>query len=68
MSPAEFLVFQHGHFPGLTEAESAEAFGHLDADGDGHLTAEEFVQACVDFWSSTDPDAPGNWWTGRPMG
>jgi Ca2+-binding EF-hand superfamily protein len=67
VSPAEFLVFQRGHFPGLTEAESAEAFRHLDTDGDGHLTAEEFVQACVDFWSSTDPDAPGNWWTGRPM-
>ncbi|SES16712.1 Ca2+-binding protein, EF-hand superfamily [Lentzea xinjiangensis] len=67
VSPAEFLVFQHGHFPGLTEAESAEAFRHLDTDGDGHLSAEEFIQACVDFWSSTDPDAPGNWWAGRPM-
>ncbi|MFD7657850.1 EF-hand domain-containing protein [Actinosynnema sp. NPDC059797] len=66
VSPAEFLVFQHGHFPGLTEAEADEAFRHLDLDGDGHLTAEEFIQACVDYWSSTDPDAPGNWWTGRP--
>lgn len=67
VSPAEFLVFQHGHFPGLTEEESAEAFRHLDIDGDGHLTGTEFVQACVDFWSSTDPDSPGNWWAGRRL-
>ncbi|CCH29486.1 EF-hand domain-containing protein [Actinosynnema sp. NPDC047251] len=65
VGPAEFLVFQRGHFPGLTEDEATEAFGHLDSDGDGHLTAEEFTRVCVEFWSSTDPDAPGNWWTGR---
>ena len=52
--------------PGLTESEVAEAFDHLDTDGDGYLTAEEFTRACVEFWSSTDPDAPGNWWMGRP--
>ena len=67
VSPAEFRVFQRGHFPGLTEDEVAEAFGHLDADGDGYLTAEEFTRACVEFWSSSDPDASGNWWMGRPV-
>jgi Ca2+-binding EF-hand superfamily protein len=67
VSPAEYLVFQRGHFPGLTEAEAAEAFEHLDSDGDGYLTAEEFTRACVEFWSSSDPDAPGNWWMGRPV-
>jgi Ca2+-binding EF-hand superfamily protein len=65
VNPTEFFLFQRGHFPGLTEAEAAEAFGHLDTDGDGHLTAEEFTRACVEFWSSPDPAAPGNWWTGR---
>ncbi|EWC60642.1 calcium binding protein [Actinokineospora spheciospongiae] len=65
VSPAEYLAFQRGHFPGLTEAEATEAFAHLDIDGDGHLTAEEFTSACVEFWSSTDPGAPGNWWMGR---
>lgn len=65
VSPAEFWKFHQGHFPGLTEQESATAFEHLDLDGDGILTADEFVQACVDFWSSTDPDSPGNWWTGH---
>ncbi|MFI6029561.1 EF-hand domain-containing protein [Amycolatopsis magusensis] len=67
VSPAEFRKFQQGHFPGLTETETAEAFDHLDTDGDGQLTAEEFVQACVDYWTSTDPDSPANWWTGWPM-
>ena len=67
VSPAEYLAFQRGHFPGLTETDAAEAFEHLDLDGDGYLTAEEFTRACVEFWSSTDPDAPGNWWMGRPV-
>ncbi|MFF9340597.1 EF-hand domain-containing protein [Streptomyces sp. NPDC014773] len=66
VSPAEFLVFQRGHFPGLTEAEADEAFTYLDTDGDGSLPAEEFVRAITECWSSTGPDAPGNWWTGRP--
>ncbi|MGW3373277.1 EF-hand domain-containing protein [Streptomyces hydrogenans] len=66
VSPAEFLAFQRGHFPGLTEAEADEAFTHLDTDGDGSLSAEEFVRAITEFWASTDPDAPGNWWMGRP--
>ncbi|MBV9010519.1 MAG: hypothetical protein JO272_00480 [Pseudonocardiales bacterium] len=38
----------------------------MDADGDGQLSAEEFTRAAIEFWSSTDPDAPGNWWMGPP--
>ncbi|MFI7119436.1 EF-hand domain-containing protein [Amycolatopsis sp. NPDC049868] len=66
VGPAEFVAFQRGHFPGLTDAEADEAFAHLDTDDDGHLSADEFVRAIIEYWSSTDPDAPGNWWTGRP--
>jgi Ca2+-binding EF-hand superfamily protein len=66
VSPTEFLAFQRGHFPGLTEADANEAFAHLDTDGDGLLSAEEFARAIIEFWSSADPDAPGNWWMGRP--
>lgn len=68
VGPEEFRVFQTGHFPGLSEAETTEAFTHLDADGDGYLSAEEFVRANVEYWSSTDPDAAGNWLMGRPRG
>ncbi|MEV5570826.1 EF-hand domain-containing protein [Spirillospora sp. NPDC052269] len=66
VGPDEFLVFQRGHFPGVSESDAAEAFRHLDTDGDGLLSSTEFVQAIIEFWSSTDPDAPGNWWMGRP--
>lgn len=66
ISPAEFLAFQRGHFPRLTEDRAAEAFGHLDTDGDGTLSPAEFTDAVIEFWSSPDPDAPGNWWMGRP--
>jgi Ca2+-binding EF-hand superfamily protein len=66
VGPAEFLAFQRGHFPDLTDAEADEAFSHLDADSDGRLSAEEFTRAIIEFWSSTDPNAPGNWWMGRP--
>ena len=38
----------------------------LDADGDGYLPDEEFTRAIVEYWSSADPEAPGNWWMGRP--
>ncbi|MFE7414603.1 EF-hand domain-containing protein [Streptomyces laurentii] len=66
ISPAEFLAFQRGHFPEFTEENAAEAFRHLDTDGDGALSPDEFSRAVVDFWTSSDPDAEGNWWMGRP--
>jgi Ca2+-binding EF-hand superfamily protein len=66
VSFAEFYAFQRGNFPSLTETDASEAFSHLDVDGDGLLSAEEFTRAIIEFWSSTDPDAPGNWWMGRP--
>ena len=66
VGPDEFRTFQKGHFPQLSDADITEAFTHLDADGDGKLSAEEFVGAIVEYWSSDDPDAPGNWFMGRP--
>ena len=67
VSPAEFYVFQTGHFPGLSEADATEAFTHLDTDGDGYLSADEFVGAVIEYWSSDDINAPGNWWMGQPV-
>ncbi|MCG6496146.1 EF-hand domain-containing protein [Kitasatospora sp. A2-31] len=62
----EFFVFQRGHFAGLSRDDADEAFRRLDRDGDGRLSAAEFTSAIIEFWTSRDPDAPGNWWTGRP--
>jgi hypothetical protein len=63
----KFWAFQHGHFPELTRAAVGEAFAHLDADRDGYLSRGQFTSAIVEYWTSRDPDAPGNWWLGRPI-
>jgi len=64
----EFFLFQRGHFPQLRRVDADAAFAHLDRDGDGTLSPQEFVSAIVEYWSSRDPQAPGNWWTGSPQG
>lgn len=46
--------------------EAAEAFSHLDRDGSGYLSHEEMREAVQEYYFSEDPDAPGNWMTGRP--
>ncbi|MBM7773982.1 Ca2+-binding EF-hand superfamily protein [Actinokineospora baliensis] len=66
VSPREFLAFQRGHFPNLSEADANAAFTHLDTNGDGTLSTEEFVRATIEYWTSSDPAAPGNWWLGDP--
>lgn len=63
----EFWGFQHGHLPELSRADVGEAFAHLDADGDGYLSHEQFAGAIVEYWTSRDPDAPGNRFLGRPV-
>jgi hypothetical protein len=67
VNSGEFWAFQHGHFPDLVRADLEEAFAHLDDDGDGYLTREQFTTGIVEYWTSRDPDAPGNWWLGRPI-
>ncbi|MFF4340886.1 EF-hand domain-containing protein [Kitasatospora sp. NPDC001540] len=64
----EFFAFQRGHFPQLRRSEADTAFAHLDRDGDGELSAAEFERAIVEYWTSRDPAAPGNWWAGSPQG
>ncbi|MFE9423182.1 EF-hand domain-containing protein [Kitasatospora sp. NPDC006697] len=65
VDPEEFYVFQRGHFPGLTREAADAAFGRLDRNGDGLLSGDEFHGAILEYWTSRDPAAPGNWWTGR---
>ena len=49
---------------GVGEEAAREAFRHLDRDGNGYITAEEFMKNVKEFYLSDDPDAPGNWMAG----
>lgn len=49
----------------LTDEESDEIFQILDTDGDGLLSREDVQQAIRDFFTSSDPQAPGNLFFGR---
>ncbi|MEV6756553.1 EF-hand domain-containing protein [Streptomyces sp. NPDC051214] len=45
---------------GMSEDEASAAFDALDRNGDGNLTVEEWQQAVLEFYTTTDPSAPGN--------
>ncbi|WP_240521970.1 EF-hand domain-containing protein [Amycolatopsis vastitatis] len=40
-------------------------FAHLDLDGDGRLSRDEFTGHWYEFWAGDDPAAPGSWVFGR---
>jgi hypothetical protein len=67
LSAEEFAVFQRALFPEITQDDIDKAFAFLDRDGNGYLTATEFTTAVLEYWNSTDPDAPGNWYLGQPV-
>ena len=45
---------------GASAGQAARAFARLDLDRNGVLDAAEFTQAITQFFTSPDPDAPGN--------
>lgn len=45
---------------GVPAEEAREAFRVLDRDGDGTLSVDEWLAAAMDYYTSTDPTAPGN--------
>lgn len=51
---------------GMSPETAGEAFRRLDRDGSGELSYAEFRQAIVEYYLSSDPDAPGNWLIGDP--
>ncbi|MFI6642625.1 EF-hand domain-containing protein [Streptomyces sp. NPDC050504] len=46
---------------GVAEPDSRAAFDRLDTDGDGTLRVAEYLVAVRDYYTSPDPEAPGNW-------
>jgi Ca2+-binding EF-hand superfamily protein len=63
---AEYTAFIRGHAPGLTPTQVHEAFGHLDGDGDGRVSRAELRRTVIEYFTSPDPEAPGNWYFGSP--
>ena len=45
--------------------QAADGFALLDTDADGRLSIQEILTALVDFYTSDDPDSPGNLLFGR---
>ncbi len=48
----------------LDRAAADQAFARLDLDGDGYISGDEFTRLYLEFFSSEDPEAPGNWFWG----
>ncbi|WP_394437738.1 EF-hand domain-containing protein [Streptomyces sp. SGAir0957] len=46
---------------GGTHEDMAAAFAQLDLDGNGTLDAEEIRTAVIEYFTSENPDARGNW-------
>jgi Ca2+-binding EF-hand superfamily protein len=46
---------------GLPPDSLNEAFTALDTDGDGHLSRTEIRTAVDEYYTSEEPDTPGNW-------
>lgn len=46
---------------GATREDLKVAFARLDLDGNGTLDHEEIHRAAIEYCSSDDPQAPGNW-------
>jgi Ca2+-binding EF-hand superfamily protein len=59
---AEFQLMQKAF--GTKPAEAREAFDHLDADGDGELTAEELITAARRYYTGKG-GAAGDWLFGK---
>jgi Ca2+-binding EF-hand superfamily protein len=55
----EFRLVQQGF--GTSPENARLAFERLDLDGDGSLSVDELLIAWRDFYTSTDPEATGNW-------
>jgi len=49
---------------GVAEEHAELAFSKLDLDDNEQISREEFSQAALQFWSSDDKNAAGNWFYG----
>ena len=62
ISPAEFAANMQAY--GVDAPAAAQAFSHLDRDGDGFIDNNELLQNVDEFFFGEDENAPGNWLVG----
>lgn len=65
VSREEFAGYQKAF--GTSPENTRLAFERLDRDRSGFLSVEELISAWQEYYTSVDPDAPGNWLYG-PIG
>lgn len=65
VEPAEFQVLLRAR--GLSEAECEIAFAHLDTDGDGSISLQEYVDAVHEYYTNPTAGTPGSWLYPRSM-
>lgn len=58
LSIAEWTALQAAHGTPVEEAQAS--FHLLDIDASGFLTRAEILEAVREYYTATDPDAPGN--------
>jgi juvenile hormone diol kinase len=58
VTEAEFVVFLGAQ--GVDETAAKSAFAKLDSNGDGRMSRDEFSRHHWAYFSSDDPDDPGN--------
>lgn len=56
----------HLEIYGADASAAEECFARIDTNGDGKMSRSEVLDAIYEFFTSTDPDAPGNWFFGLP--
>ncbi len=59
ISMMEYVDFFVGYH--IEVRYSAKSFRHLDLNSDGLISKEELAKAITQFFTSDDPDSPGNW-------
>ncbi|KPC64376.1 EF-hand domain-containing protein [Streptomyces chattanoogensis] len=50
---------------GMTAEDAKTAMKHMDRDGDGRISRDEYYATWREYLLSEDPDAPGSWMLGQ---
>lgn len=58
----------HLEIYGVDGSKAESCFAKVDSNADGRLSVSEVVDAIFEFYTSTDPEAPGNWFFGPVAG